>query len=435
MKHQESQKDPALGPEDTAIRAHDITLCLQGTSVPDFDLLTILGLGVRLSLHLRGVPAIKYDVLRKVAVYLLDFPSTALRPVLEALEEAEMVRLDTEGKTIKTVVPEVPYYEQLFSTLAGVIESDAMSEPEQLTLEILNRLSKSPLLRQQIYELGAERKLVDRVLEIGQKAAYIVERRARGNNVLLSPTYFPESADAFSDLVAGHKTSRVARVLELLKENQGWPLRQIETERELGGVRLDDAEIAVIKLLAGEGFVAPPVIKTTHAGENHFLFGPRPGPSRLPAFKRPVYEAAMALVAAVRQGQLLPRRYAIRSPTLLLTALRDRRVIRANTEAMEQYRQLVALKVGRLEPTGGGWAQFHLIDRPENLEAVGLAIVMVSHGEPNISANEEVVLALRSGQQYVESLVGRKLLAREAPIEVSPEDQETIDNYLLRGRA
>ena len=45
----------------------------------------------------------------------------------------------------------------------------------------------------------------------------------------------------------------------------------------------------------------------------------------------------MALVAAVRQGQLLPKQHAVRNPPQLLRALRDRKSLRANTEAMEQY--------------------------------------------------------------------------------------------------
>lgn len=74
-----------LTPQEIAVRAHDITVCLERTSVPEFDELTKLGMAVRLALHLRGVPAVSYSLLREVAVHLLDFPAAAVRPVLESI--------------------------------------------------------------------------------------------------------------------------------------------------------------------------------------------------------------------------------------------------------------------------------------------------------------------------------------------------------------
>lgn len=77
--------------------------------MPEYDLVSTLGLAVRLSLHLRGVQAVSYSLIRNVAIYLLDFPVSAVRPVIEFLAEAEFVRLVTEGKTIKTVIPIIPF--------------------------------------------------------------------------------------------------------------------------------------------------------------------------------------------------------------------------------------------------------------------------------------------------------------------------------------
>ena len=319
-----------MDPEKIAVRAHDIVVSLERHSVPEFDLISILGKAVRLALHLRGVQAVSYDVIRGVAVYLLDFPSDAVRLVLEFLAEAEFVRLDTQGKTIKTVIPDVPYYEDLFFELGEMVSVSQLSEPEQLTLSLVQRLSDSPLLIDHAYDLGAEKKLVDRVVDIGSEGAFFVNRRARGRNVLVSPTYFSENQDAYADLVAAKGAARVRKVLGLLKSNQGWPLSKIEAEQEIGGTRLDEQDLAVIRMLAGDGFVAPPGIETKHAGLNHFMFGPRPGEARLPALKRHVYEAAMALVAAVRQGQFLPAEYAIHSPEALLRAFRDRGYIRTS---------------------------------------------------------------------------------------------------------
>ena len=66
--------------EDFAVRAHDITVCLERTTVPELEQLQILGMAARLALHLRGVQAVRYELVRDVAVYLLDFPAQAVQP-------------------------------------------------------------------------------------------------------------------------------------------------------------------------------------------------------------------------------------------------------------------------------------------------------------------------------------------------------------------
>jgi hypothetical protein len=286
-----------------------------------------------------------------------------------------------------------------------------------------------------VYQLGADKQLADRIIEIGSQGSFIVNQRARGKTVLISPTYFPENNAAYADLVASRGAQRVKKILDLLKAHQGWPLSRILREREIAGFTLDDADIAVLQMLASEGFVPPPAIETKHAGTNYFLFGPRPGGMRISALKRPVYEAAMALVAAVRQGQLLPARYGIRSPVAVLRSFRDKGYISATTEAIEQYRQVAALRVGRLEKTSTGWARLVLIDLPENIEAVDLAINLISGEEPPITAREDVVLSIRKGEKYVESLIGRKRLQEDKVVEPDPESAAAIESFLLRGRA
>jgi hypothetical protein len=227
----------------------------------------------------------------------------------------------------------------------------------------------------------------------------------------------------------------VKRVLDLLRANQGWPLSEILRHRELGGTQLNDRDIAVIQMLAGDGFIPPPAITTKHSGINCFLFGPRPGAPKLPSFKKPVYEAAMALVAAVRQGQLLFDRYKIRSPYALLSALGDRKFIRANTEALEQYKKVAMLRVGRLERISGNWYRFVLIDRPENLEAVELAKMMVRGEQPEAASSEEIILALRQGEEYVDSLVGRKRLIDLPRLKPDEDTKKAVDEFFLRGQS
>src|SRR5690606_19335223 len=102
------------------------------------------------------------------------------------------------------------------------------NEPEQLALRILSELTNSPTERSNIYSLGAEKKIVDRNLQFGTEGGYIMSKRARGREILISPLFFSENVDVFADLTAKSGASTIKRVLELVKKAQGWPLSIIE---------------------------------------------------------------------------------------------------------------------------------------------------------------------------------------------------------------
>ena len=75
----------------------------------DFDTLRSVGMAVRLlAIHIRGLPPVNYSTLRLVALNYLNIPSTGLQQILEILAEVEFVKFQTEGRSIKTVVPTFP---------------------------------------------------------------------------------------------------------------------------------------------------------------------------------------------------------------------------------------------------------------------------------------------------------------------------------------
>lgn len=423
-----------MGPEEVALRAQDIVVCMERTRSTEYDALNNLGLAVRMAVHLRGAPPVDFELLKRVAVHVLNFQTAEVRPVVTLLADAEFVDLHTEGTTIKSVIPNIPFFEDLYQNVGTVALASPLTEAEQLTLEITRRLAESPVARDSLASLGAEARLMNDVLEIGNEGGFILTRRARGRDILVSPTYFGENEAAYADLVAAKGAGRVKKVLNALRSIQGWPLVLIERGKLPSGVTLDADELAVLKALAGDGFVRPPAIQTSHHGTNYFLFGPRPGVARLPLNKKAVFEAAMALVAAVRQGQLLPAAYAIKSPPAILRALRDKGFIGANSEALEQYQQVALLKVGRLEKHGAMHRFVLNTERPENYEAIDLALNLLRGDEVQAHPEEEVVLALRKGDAYVEALIGRKHLVNENPVPLNEEDRVELETLLYGGR-
>lgn len=161
-------------PGEIAARCHEIQTGLGLTEVPEFDNLRVVGMAVRLALHIRGLPSVNYQTLRLVAVHFLDIPGVAMQRIVEVLAEVEFVKIVRKGKDIRAVVPNVPYYETLYDMLGEYASETGFNEAEQLSIDVLCRLSKAPENVENLRTvLGAEGRLLDRSLRIGDKGAYI----------------------------------------------------------------------------------------------------------------------------------------------------------------------------------------------------------------------------------------------------------------------
>jgi hypothetical protein len=405
-----------------------VTASLNGLEVPEFYQLPLVGMAARLALYMRGAPPVRGDLLRQFSAALLQIPSTSFLPVVEILAAVEFVRLDTQGSTIRVIVPRVPYYEDVFRKLGNYANTVTLGEKEQLSLTIVDRLATGPEFRDNLLvQAGAEKKAFNRVLDIGAQGGYLDPRRARGRDLILSPIYFTEHLDDFADLAAGRGPKRVARVVALLSQHQGWPLSLILKQKRIGGTTLTDDEIEIVKALATHNLTPVPAITTPHAGKHEFVFSPCPGPLRITPARKHILEKAMAILAAVRQGQFYAKQFKIRWPRLIVQKLKDYKVIGANSEAFAQYRQLaIQHGVGVLEPLPNGRFQFRLIEKPENLEAVDLALQLLRHGEPEPAVDEEIKLSLRRDQAYIEALINRQELVRQHVLNLDPETASPV---------
>jgi len=426
-----------MDPKILAARCHEIQTSLGNKIVPEFDDLSIVGMAVKVALHIRGLPLIDYEVLKMVCNHFLDIPPFVVQRVVTLLAEIQFVILQTEGKTIKSVLPDVPYYDGLYEGIGDFLSKEIkFSEPEQLALTIVDRLAQSPenidSLRQKI---GADTLLLERNINIGVQGQFINLRRHRGKDILINPTYFTENAEIFADHVAATNSNGVASLLESLKSYQGWPLSVIKENSGIGVYSVSEDQIRLLQRLAQDGIVKPPTITTPHSGENHFLFTPAPFSKNISPTKRETHEKAMAIVAAIRQGQLLPAKYAIRSPSAVLYTLKTNlKLSKATTEFSHQYNNLVHLRVGRLVNVGNGFHEFHIIETPDNLEALDMAYNLITSGNiTGMEVDDDARKALQSDQKCIESLVASAKLREGENISLTEEQQYELDTLLLKG--
>jgi hypothetical protein len=392
-------------------------------------------MAVRLALHIRGLPSINFQTLQLVAAHLLGIPTTSLRAVLHLLGEVEFIKLDTEGRSIKGVLPLVPYYETLYSTLGTYALESSLNEAEQLSLDLLCRLAQAPEKLDTLHAVtGAERKLLKRTLELGEQGAYLRKYRSRGRDIVLTPTYFSENAEIYADMVAGTGSKQVQKLITALRQMQGVPLSIVQRQHEIAGTELSPDEIQLLIRLAQDGAVKPPSISTSYQGDQYFLFTPTPSGAALPPTKRDIYERAMAIVAAVRQGQFLPHKYAIRSPGAVLFTLKNNlKLGKATTEATQQYRKVVVLRVARLINLGNGFSELQIIDTAENREALEIAYNLVTCGvSEGTEVDQEARNALQKDYTYIESLVASGELHRRTKVELTQQQQLQVESLFLR---
>ncbi|GAB2884750.1 hypothetical protein GCM10027046_11630 [Uliginosibacterium flavum] len=264
-----------------------------------------------------------------------------------------------------------------------------------------------------IGRLGVEKPIFTRVESIATAGGLVVPKRARGQDVLVSPFYFSDSLDALASQAAAGGAKGVQHILELLKKAQGWPLSMILSRGEINGSKLSPSEIQILNELVADGVLRPPSLHNSKTNtDEHFVFTPRPGSKSLDGSGREVYERTMAIVAAVRKGQLMPSRYSIRSPVALLSKLRSCKKIGASTESAQQYMNLVTLRVGSLRAASkAGWYEFVLIETPENIQALDDAIMLFQQGElASLDMSDDARIALQRDESYIQSILASSKL-------------------------
>lgn len=413
--------------------AHDLQLGIARTSIPDFQQLPFIGMASILAIHIKGLGELDYGILRQVADHFFDIPAMVLDQPLRILEEVGYVALITEGRTIKKVIPAVPHFDSVYTGLGEYLASQSLTEHEQLSLAILEELSSKPEKRDTLLgRLGADTKVFGRCESIVEKGGLLVSKRSRGQTILVSPAYFADNLDSLADLAAAGGAKRIEKILKLIGASQGWPLSMIVKHAELNGTRLSPDELDILRELVSDGVLKPPSIERPNKKAEHFVFTPRPGNIRLNATNREIYERSMGLVAAVRKGQLLPEQYRIRSPEAILSALRDRKVIRANSEAAHQYRNLVTLRIGRLQQTQGDRYQFVLIETPENLKALDDALSLIRYGGTSqVGTDQDALIALNQDEKYIQSIVSSAKFREIGRPELKPDEKAEIEQLLL----
>ena len=248
--------------KQTAELAHDLHVGLATLRVSEFDDLQTIGMASTLAIHIKGLPAIDYELLRKVSDHFVSIPSFALEKVARVLAEVGYVRLVENGRKIEQVIPNIPAFDDVYSGIGTYVRDEcSLNEHEEATLHILGALQNAPQNRDALFSAsGMDKDVFNRCLSVSARSGIVSQHTARGRPILISPYYFSDNLDGLADAAVSAGSNAIKSTLDKVRLNQGWPLSFISAHGEIGGVKLSATEQSLVRKLAAEGMIKPPTI-------------------------------------------------------------------------------------------------------------------------------------------------------------------------------
>jgi hypothetical protein len=400
--------------KNAALRAQDFHEALKettafGPTAVHFSKTLLIGKAATLAMHFKGLQYIHYGDSLLYAAAELGIRDLELKEVLRELEVVGFVRLLKSGDDIKRVDIRVPEFRDGYEELSNRWSELKPTETEQAGILTLNQLLTLPGKESDLAKLGlgtTELSILKDVMEAGQ---LLRTQAVSGDRFIYSPLAVDANPIAYLEW-ANKYSDEVAKLLKTLTGNQGLPLSPC---------LISDNPVVSDAILTG---VVMPVRIQGSTGKQEFIFAPRGG---LQPEERTIMEKARSILASVRYGQNFAAGRPIKNPRALLQKLRDnKRFGKGHPDLHTQYSLLTEKLIGRPVKEGFGW-NFEIIDTPENMKALDIAIDMLEIGEsPTVKLNIEAQKALLSPHGYLGPTSARPRFAQS--IHGSAETQADI---------
>ncbi len=393
-----------MDPRVVGLRAQDVYSGLQtvdqtsGIIAAELDATRLAGMAATVAANIKGIDLIKDPkTLRIIAAQQWGIDSFALPKVLETLQEVDYITIHKDERGKESEIDErIPLlHDDLYERLGSHWASSDPSELDKAAVDTLEQLAGAPVRLSEMQSRVGDDETLAHLLEIGE-AAQFARRLALsdGDELVWSPFCAYEQPEALAKLFATFEEDTIREQFERVRSYQGLPL---------------DRRAGVLSEAVGQGILLANTIRGT-GGEAAFAFVPYRASEAQRRMEKIVLEKALVLLACVRYGQHFAR-HSIRAPEAILRKLRDGAALKATSEADSQYRTAAQEQIIRLESAGGGFFQAKLIDTPDNVAAIDLALDLLRHGEPVASREDPEQKLLFTGGQYLTPLMTMK--ARE----------------------
>jgi hypothetical protein len=391
------------------LRAQDVYSGLQtvdqtsGLIAAELEATRLTGMAATVAANIKGIDLIKDPkVLTVIAAQQWGIDSFALPSVLEVLQEVGYVTLHEDGRKRVTRIDEhIPLlHDNLYEQLGAHWQTNQPSELDRAAVESLDLLAEAPRRLSDLSSDIGDPTTVERMLQIGNEAQFAKRLElSDGDTLIWSPYCAYEQPKALVGLFESFDEEEVRAQFARVKEYQGLPI---------------DGKASVLKDAVGQGILLANAIQGS-GGEAAFAFVPYGASASRLRMEKVVLEKALVLLACVRYGENYAR-HRIRVPEAILRKLRDGAALSSTTEAGSQYRTAAQSQIVSLEATGGGYFRAKLIDTPDNVAAVDLALDLLRYGEPVASREDPQQKLLFTDGSYLTPLMTMKRREPKAKI-------------------
>lgn len=360
-----------------ALRSHDVHQGLyagevdrnSGLPAREMETTQLVGMAAALASAIKGQDVVaNAQDLKSVAADQLDIGPFAFNQVVEVLEETEFIRnvVRKSGGQVASFYESVPEeFSRLYETLGEVWESRSPTEIERSLLSCVEDLSHGP---RPVEDLDVDRTALPSMLSLGEASEAIRIVTVRDQKVVYSPFFAYENPEEIEKTLAGLEIAEVRSAFSEVRGYQGTPLSKSGSAEVING-------------LIAAGLMAGPALERPDHSMESFAIAPYGLPPDLLTIRKPVLDKALAVLTAVRMGEHFGGITRLRSPEALLHALLDPdRVVARHSSTRRQYAVLHRMGIIRFVNIQGRDG-IQAISAKDNLEAIQLALDLISYGE------------------------------------------------------
>jgi len=345
-----------------------------GAVVQYMESTRLVGMAASLALTIKGQDVVEdAEALKVIVADQLDIDPFAFNQVVGLLEEQGIVyNVERQSGRIKRLYEKVPVHKNVFEQLGEVWEQRGPTEIEASMVATVDALATQPIRHMELGRtLGMDKKAQQIVLDLGRESQLIKSvSLPKGEEVLYSPYFSFENPSILAELFTKHTDAEIQAEFEGLKSYQGLPLSD---------------KLPVLTDAVARGLLTAPSVEAPDGELRSFVFAPYTIGHDYLTTRKSVLEKALAILACVRCGQHFGGYTPVAFPARILQTLLDpsrNRMLKAHSSHRRQYRLLHRMGIVRFIPSGA-WVQPQLIDTPDNIEAVKLAMELLKYsGEP-----------------------------------------------------
>lgn len=362
------------------------------------------------------------EALMTVAAQQLDVPPMSFNEVVRLLEDAGFIEgVQRNGRKVESFTENVPYYDDLYSTLGNAWRSGQPTELEQQLLVVVDGLARAPLPLDDLgNRLGLDTAAIPDLLDVGTRSGLVRTLRSVDGDLVYSPFLGFENPEELTELVNSHGSDRLMEEFDLVRARQG--------------LEISPGQHPLLTAAVAGGMVMAPMVELPNGAMQPFAAMPYVSDKSLLTARKPVLEKALAVLACLRCAEGHGE-YNRLSPGALVNVIDklldpNRGFLNPNSAHRRQYQLIRNAGLIRFAPDtypGGRWVTPTFIDTEDNRAALLLARDLIVHGELVGQRVDDSIArqALDAGKNFQAPMQATHKLRRTSA-ELAPEHWERV---------